>query len=74
MGVESTDEQRGRAVENMLHKAERDLGLHNGSQHPLRERAQRILAMARQRPLSTPLYRLAWFLWKHVPATTMPLS
>jgi len=68
MGIECTDEQRGRAMEVMLCKAERDLGLHNGERYPLNERAQRILETARHRPLETRFYQLAWFLWKEIPA------
>ena len=69
MQTEFTDEHRTRALEIMLHKAERDIGLDNGEGYPLRERAHRILQGARRTAIETRYYQLAWFLWKNVPAT-----
>ena len=69
MHSEFTDEHRTRALEIMLHKAERDSGIRQRRRIPAQERAHRILQGARRTAIQTRYYQLAWFLWKETPAT-----
>lgn len=69
MHTEFTDQQRTRALEVMLHKAELDAGIKDGKEYPINQRGYRILERARHTGIQTRYYQLAWFLWKETPAT-----